>query len=194
MTAPAEDAPRLGLDTATPFLALALWSPAGGTLASRAPRVERAHAARIVPELDALFAEAGVSRGGIAAVTVGVGPGSYTGVRVGVAAARALATAWGVPLGGASTLTQIAWGGLGDGETGVAALDARRGNVYAAPYERRGSSLIPLAPPAKAPRETWRRWWTDAGPGARWLEDAPPDASWAARRPPAGAPPEPVYE
>lgn len=179
---------RLGLDTATPYLSLALWSQ-GDTLASRRSRIGREHAAVLLPQLEELLSEAGVGRGEVRAVTVGVGPGSYTGVRVGLAAARALATAWSVPLGGASTLAQIAWGALSEGESGAAAVDARRGNVYAALYRRSGDDLVELAPARKATREELKATWRDA----RWLEDLPPDASWAARQAPGHAPSEAVY-
>lgn len=180
----------MGLDTATTFLALALWSPERGLLARRAPQVERAHAARLIPELDALFAAGGVARHEVQAIIVGVGPGSYTGVRVGLAAARALETAWGVPLGGAGTLAQIAAGGLEVGETGLAVLDARRDNVYAAAYHRTGpDDLRCLEAPAKRARDEVRAAW----PQARWLEGLPPDAGWAASRPVGEKPPTARY-
>lgn len=180
---------RLGLDSAGPYLASALWSPTAGVLARRAPRVDRAHAARVIPELEALLADAALPRDAVRAVTVGVGPGSYTGLRVGLAAARALATAWSVPLGGACSLAQLAWGALAPGETGVAVLDARRGNVYAAAFRRDGDELTVLVGAAKRPRGEVERAW----PEARWLEDLPPDASWAAMRPPGERPAEAVY-
>lgn len=180
---------RLGLDSSGPYLASALWSPTEGVLARRAPRVERAHAARVVPELDALLADAAVPRDALRAVTVGIGPGSYTGLRVGLAAGRALATAWSLPLGGACSLAQVAWGALEPGETGAAVLDARRGNVYVAVYRREGDTLSELAAAAKRPRDEVARAW----PEARWLEDLPPDASWAAMRPPGERPAEAVY-
>lgn len=180
---------RLGIDSAGPYLALALWDPSEGVLARRAPHVERAHAARIVPELAALLADAARSRGDVRAVTVGIGPGSYTGLRVGLAAARALATAWDVPLGGACSLAQVAWGALAPGETGVAVLDARRGNVYAATFRRAPRELALLAPAAKRPRDEVAEAW----PHARWLEGLPPDAAWAAMRPPGERPAEAVY-
>lgn len=126
----------LGLDCATRFLALALWDERRGTLASFVEDVGREHAARVVNEIAALFERAGVARGALAGVGVGVGPGSYTGVRVGVATARGLGRAWDVPVAGTSTLAAMAAGGLAPGETGVAAVDARRGNVYAALYRR----------------------------------------------------------
>lgn len=180
---------RLGLDTAGPHLSMALWSPRAGLLARRAPRVERAHAARIVPELDALFDEAGVRRGAVAAITIGVGPGSYTGLRVGLAAGRAMATAWSVPLGGADSLASLAWGALAPGATGVAVMDARRGNVYAAVFERDEHGLTEVVPAAKRPRDEVATAW----PTATWIEDVPPDATWAAMRPPGERPAEAVY-
>jgi tRNA threonylcarbamoyladenosine biosynthesis protein TsaB len=180
---------RLGLDTAGPYLALALWSPDAGVLARRAPRVDRDHAARVVPELEAVLSDAGVAKPEVAAVTVGVGPGSYTGLRVGIATARALATAWRVPLGGACSLAQLAWGALAPGETGLAVLDARRGNVYAAAFRRDDDRLVELAPPAKRPRPEAAAAW----PEARWLEGVAPDAIWAAMRPPGERPAAAVY-
>ena len=171
---------RLGLDSAGPHLALALWSPGVGVLAQRAPRVDRAHAARIVPELDALLSDAGVARSDLRAITVGVGPGSYTGVRVGIAAARGLAAALDLTVGGVDSLALIAWGGLAPGESGLAALDARRGNVYVGLYRRDAGGLVTLEPAAKRPRDEVRA----LHPDVRWLEDGVPDASWAAMRPP----------
>ena len=168
---------------------MALWSPTAGPLARRAPRVERDHAARIVTELEQLFDEAGVRRDAVAAVTVGVGPGSYTGLRVGLAAAHAMTTAWSVPLGGADSLASLAWAALAPGETGVAVMDARRGNVYAAVYRRVEHDLRTVAPAAKRPRDEVAMAW----PSASWIEDVAPDATWAAMRPPGERPAEAVY-
>jgi len=180
---------RLGLDTAGPHLAMALWSPDAGVLARRAARVEREHAARIVTELDGLFEEGGVRRGAVAAITVGVGPGSYTGLRVGVAAGRAMATAWNVPLGGADSLAMLAWGALAPGQTGAAVMDARRGNVYAAVFRREVHGLTEIVPAAKRTRDEVAGAW----PAATWIEDVPPDATWAAMRPPGERAAEAVY-
>lgn len=180
---------RLGIDTAGPHLALALWSPDRGTLAARAPRVERAHAARIVPELEGLLQDAALSRDELAAVTVGTGPGSYTGLRVGIAAARGLATGLALPLGGVDSLALIAWGGLEPGETGIAVLDARRGNVYAGSYRRDGDGLVRLREPEKLARDEARAW----EPDARWLEGAVPSAIWAAMQQPGRLAAVPAY-
>lgn len=127
---------HLGIDSATRFLSLAVWSPERGLLAEYREDVGRDHAARIVLEIERLFARARIERSSVTAVGVGVGPGSYTGVRVGIATGKGLARAWGVPLAGAPTLAALALAGLLPGESGIAALDARRGNVYAARYRR----------------------------------------------------------
>ena len=113
----------LGIDTATPYLALALWSPSG-TLASFSEEIGRDHAKRVLPDLETLFSRAGVAKTDLVAIGVGLGPGSYTGLRVGIATARGLARGLGVPVGGRSTLEAIAFGRLELGEKGIIALDA----------------------------------------------------------------------
>lgn len=180
---------HLGLDTATVHLSLSLWSPEAGLLARRSEHAGRGHAARWPGALEALLAEAGVSRHALGAIGVGVGPGSYTGVRVGIAAALGVAYGLDVTVSGGDTLAALAAGALADGETGVAVLDARRGNVYAGAYHRAGDELTPLAEPAKLPRDEVRARW----PRARWLEDAPPDATHHARRARLGPSPQARY-
>ena len=143
----------LGIDTATPYLCLALVNAEGEVLARFAQRVERDHAKRIIPELEQLLASAKVSKHDLQGIGVGVGPGSYTGLRVGISAAKGLAAALKIGLRGESTLAAIAWAELVDGE-GTAALDARRGNVYAATYERVGEGLKEVRAPHKTPLET----------------------------------------
>lgn len=152
---------RLGIDTATRFLCIGLWDEAYGCLARYSEEVGRDHASRIVPELRRLLERNGAEKRRPDAIGVGIGPGSYAGMRVGIATAKGLARAWGVPLGGVSTLASIAAGGLRAGQRGVALLDARRGNVYAAsfaaeeaPDARQGSRLVMLHGPVKIARET----------------------------------------
>ncbi|MBB6097777.1 tRNA threonylcarbamoyl adenosine modification protein YeaZ [Deinobacterium chartae] len=118
----------LALDTATPWLALALVAP--HVTLERTPRVERDHAARIALEVRALFEEAGLEPRADR-IALGVGPGSYTGVRVGASYALGLATAWNAPVLGLSTLEAIA--AQRDGVM-AASLDARKGNVYGGVY------------------------------------------------------------
>ena len=176
MTAGA-DAVCLGIDTATPYLVVAVWSRAAGLLAASAERVERGHSRLLIPTLEAALGEAGVARSAIGALAAGNGPGSYTGLRVGAAAVRGLARALGVPLRGCDTLAAMAYGALADGQEGVAMLDARRGNVYAGRYRREVDELLTLAAPQKLSRGEA----TASPAGVLLIEDVPPDPTYLAR-------------
>lgn len=167
----------LGIDTATPFLALALWSPENGTSARFEERLERDHAKRLLSELGSLLSEAGVDKRQLAGVGVGLGPGSYTGLRVGVAAAQGLARGLGVALGGGSTLQAVAAGTLVANEKGVIALDARRGHVYGSVFHRQGEVVHTLEDERKWERNDLQR----AFPDLPYFEDKVPDASFLAK-------------
>ena len=92
----------------------------------------RDQAARLVPAVETVLAEAGVGRRDLALLAVTVGPGSFTGVRVGLAAARGLSLGLGVPLAGLSTTSVL----LAQARTGdrvvVAAIDSRLGDWFCA--------------------------------------------------------------
>jgi len=134
----------LGLDTATAGTAVALWAPGG-------PEVERrddppagarpAHAQRLLPLVEEVLAAAGASWDDVERIAVGVGPGGFTGLRLGVATARALAQARGCELVGVSSLEALAAGARGDAPV-VAAIDARRGEVFAAAYPGFGPAAL----------------------------------------------------
>jgi tRNA threonylcarbamoyladenosine biosynthesis protein TsaB len=82
----------------------------------------------------------------IARIGVGMGPGSFTGLRIGIATARALAQARGVPLVGIGTLEVIARRlGADDAVTSLAVLDARRGEAFAAAWRAGERLLVPVA-------------------------------------------------
>ena len=85
--------------------------------------------------LDCL-SQAGLAMGDVDAVLVGRGPGSFTGVRIGIATAKGLACGLGSALFGASTLDAVAWGAWAAGERGLLAVvdDAMRGEVYPGVY------------------------------------------------------------
>ena len=167
----------LGIDTATPYLTLALWSSERGTLAAFSEEVGRDHAKRVLPELETLFDRASVPKTDLTGIGVGLGPGSYTGLRVGIATAGGLARGLNVAVGGCSTLEAIAFGQLQAGERGIIALDARRGNVYAGVFERQEESIETLETISKRNRDEVQA----AHPGLRLLEDKPPDAVYLAR-------------
>lgn len=169
----------LGIDTATPFLALALWSPSRGVLERVSERVEREHAKRLPGELDGLFKRVGVSREALRGIGVGLGPGSYTGLRIGIATAEGLARGLGVPLRGLPSLEAMAAGVLAGNEVGeaVVALDARRGNVYAGVFSVVGKRVRTVAPIEKVNRETLRARY----PEHPSFEGIAPDAGYLAR-------------
>jgi tRNA threonylcarbamoyladenosine biosynthesis protein TsaB len=95
----------LAIDTATGACSVALIAADGTLFAETHEIVGRGHAERLVPMIAELTAARPVSR-----IAVGCGPGSFTGIRVGIAAARGLALGWGVPLTGVSSLALVAAG------------------------------------------------------------------------------------
>jgi N6-L-threonylcarbamoyladenine synthase len=103
---------------------------------------------RLMPALDTLFAANNLDKGDVACVVCGLGPGSFTGVRIGAATAKGIARGLGVPLFGVSTLDAVAWGAwLANtrGNLGVVA-DAMRGEVYPARFRLDDSGAARLDP------------------------------------------------
>jgi tRNA threonylcarbamoyladenosine biosynthesis protein TsaB len=136
----------LGLDTATPATAVALRLSDGSILRARddPDAGERpGHVTRLLSMAQALLEQAAVTWRQLDRVAVGVGPGTFTGLRIGVATARGLAQALDVELVGVSSLRVLATGAAASqaqdeqevGAHGVlAVIDARRGEVFAAAY------------------------------------------------------------
>jgi tRNA threonylcarbamoyl adenosine modification protein YeaZ len=123
----------LGFDTATPAVTVALSSD-GVVLAERAVVDARRHGELLAPGIAGVLHEAGVDRRSLSAVVVGVGPGPFTGLRVGVMTARTLGMVLGVPVLGVCTLDALALAAGLSGEFRVA-TDARRREVYWAAYD-----------------------------------------------------------
>jgi tRNA threonylcarbamoyl adenosine modification protein YeaZ len=114
-------------------VALARGEAGGATiLARRSERIVRGHAERLMPMVDEVLAEAGSAYADLERIAVTTGPGSFTGVRVGVAAARALALALEIPAVGVGVLEALAAPMLRSEQAGTAAaaLDAKRGQIY----------------------------------------------------------------
>lgn len=168
----------LGFDTATPATAVGLRLADGATLqAHDIPESgERpGHATRLLPLADRLLAQAGIDWRSLQRVAVGVGPGTFTGLRVGVATARGLAHSLAIDLVGVSSLHALSHQALLDGPPGsvlvrdalhrgppgsvlahnalhqgppvsvLAAIDARRGEVFAGGWSRDGELFAPCA-------------------------------------------------
>ena len=114
----------LALDTATPAVTVAL-ADGDRLLAERTTVDARRHGELLAPAIDAVLAEAGVDRTALTAIAVGVGPGPFTGLRVGLVTARTLGAVLGIPVLGVCTLDVLALGSGLDGEFRVV-TDARR--------------------------------------------------------------------
>ncbi len=123
----------LAVETATAAPSLALWR-GGALLGERAADPSRATAEALLPALDALLAAASVALAAVEGFAVSIGPGSFTGLRIGVATVKGLAFGTGRRAVGISTLAAIAGHASGPGPV-AAVLDARRGEVYAAGFE-----------------------------------------------------------
>jgi tRNA threonylcarbamoyladenosine biosynthesis protein TsaB len=132
----------LGFDTATPAVSVALHD--GERVLSAACAVDtRRHAELLAPMIAKVMADADVARGDLGAVAVGVGPGPYTGLRVGVVTARVLGSVLGLPVHGVCSLDIIAASAAsaasaGPGREFLVATDARRKEVYWARYDAAG--------------------------------------------------------
>jgi tRNA threonylcarbamoyl adenosine modification protein YeaZ len=119
----------LCLDTATPDVAAAAVDTATGEVWAQTVRDPRGAGERLMPLAIAALAAAGVSLREVGAIAVGLGPGPYTGLRVGVVTAATLGLALGVPAFGACSLDVWADGSC------LVATDARRREVFWAAYE-----------------------------------------------------------
>jgi len=84
---------------------------------------------------------------------VAVGPGSFSGIRIGLATVKGMAIALGKPVAGVSCLDILAWQVLEEADTGTAMIDAKRGEVYAASYEKVSGKIVLLDGPALIGRE-----------------------------------------
>jgi tRNA threonylcarbamoyladenosine biosynthesis protein TsaB len=132
----------LGLESATALGGLALVADDGQLLGEVTLRNHESHSERLLPALEWLLATLGHALGDIAAVAVSQGPGSFTGLRSGIATAKGLAFSLRVPLYGVSTLDALA-ANAPAGDTDVCAvLNARRGEVFRAFF--RGGAPAPL--------------------------------------------------
>jgi tRNA threonylcarbamoyladenosine biosynthesis protein TsaB len=152
----------LGFDTATPAVSVALHD--GDRVIAEAFAVDaRRHSELLMPMITKVMAEAGAARTELTAVAVGVGPGPYTGLRVGVVTARVLGSVLGVPVPGVCSLDIMAAAVLAGpvladsvladpmladpvraarpGREFLVATDARRKEVYWARYDAAGRRL-----------------------------------------------------
>jgi len=138
----------LALDAALAACSAAVWR--GGAVAAGCRETPgRGHAERLIPMVEKVMAEAGVAYGALDALAVTVGPGTFTGVRIGLAAARGLALALGRPLVGVTTFAAIAAAVRPDGPFAVV-LGAGREHLYVQTFDATGAAASGPALAARA--------------------------------------------
>lgn len=151
----------IGFDTSTAATSVCVVR-ADGRVFEHVPPVDAlarppAHGRELLPALARLLAKAGIGFADVRAVAVGRGPGTFTGLRIGVATARAVAIARAIPIHPVSSLAALA--APIDAPVSVPVIDAKRGEVFAALY-REGRELVPAF--AATPEEAAARLGGDA--------------------------------
>lgn len=126
----------LAIDTATEACSAALWNT--GEICAHFELCPREHTQRILPVVQDILSQSGVTLAELDALAFGRGPGSFTGVRIGIGIAQGLALGAELPMIGVSTLATMAQGAFrkGGATRVLAAIDARMGEVYWAEYVR----------------------------------------------------------
>jgi tRNA threonylcarbamoyladenosine biosynthesis protein TsaB len=144
----------LAFDTSTDYLLVAL-SKKGEFFSQVFRYLPRAHQENLLFTVDNLLKKHSLSISRINLIVVGLGPGSYTGMRIGVSVAKGISLSLGLPVVGISTLKAISEVFLGKKEHIVPVLDAKRGEVYFAVYE--GKTGDEVFPPSAGKVENLRK-------------------------------------
>ncbi len=207
----------LAIDTALDACAAAVLDTGrGGLIAQASQAMKRGHAEALMPLIAGVMKEAGLPFAALDRIAVTTGPGSCTGLRVGLSAARGIALAANKPAVGLTTLSAYAAPVIGEDETHpiISAIDARHDQVYFQVVGGDGSSLIEpqVAPIAEALQASRfgapylvgnaaqilaERWPADAPPPIKVDPQPAPDIGWVAwlgaAADPATAPARPFY-
>lgn len=136
----------LGITTATQQVGAAIGGHEGVLASAHSARGKR-HAETLVPSIDFLRKQARIDLHEISVIAVDIGPGLFTGLRVGIAAAKAMAHALRVPMIGISSLDLLAWPVRHTSREIVAVIDARRGEVFHARYRSTPGGIQRVAGP-----------------------------------------------
>lgn len=102
------------------------------------------HSEQLMPHIADMLDKASVGKADIDGIVVSIGPGSFTGLRIGLATAKGLAFAWQTPIVGIETPTSLAWNFVGNADKICPLIDAQKGNVYASVYKWNRSVLETL--------------------------------------------------
>jgi tRNA threonylcarbamoyladenosine biosynthesis protein TsaB len=206
----------LAIDTALEACSAAVLDPAGGITASESLAMARGHAEALMPLIARVMSGSGIEFAQLDRIAVTTGPGSFTGLRVGISAARGIALAAGKPAIGLSTLAALAAPLIAtdDGTQVVAAIDARHEHIYLQVFGANGRTLVgprvaSLRDAARAAMAAQVRivgsaankmaaaWPKGAEPPLSVEQRAAPDIEWIARLGAAAtddhSPPKPLY-
>jgi tRNA threonylcarbamoyladenosine biosynthesis protein TsaB len=190
----------LAIDTALDACAAAVLDTGSGRLvAQESQAMKRGHAEALMPLIGRVVVESGIGFAGLDRIAVTTGPGSFTGLRVGLSAARGIALAANKPVVGITTLTAYAapFVSLNDEHPVVSAIDARHDQVYLQVVSGNGGSLIgPQVAPIEQALMTWQfgaphlvgnaagiladRWPAHAVPPFTVNANPAPDIAWVA--------------
>jgi len=130
----------LAVDTSTNVCTAALMKDRGPAH-EISVEVRSGHSGRLLPVIDTLFGLSPFSKEDVGLIAVGVGPGSFTGIRIAIATARGLSLALGCPLVGVNTLDALAWGALPSALPVMPVIDARKSEVFCRLYAPDGNPL-----------------------------------------------------
>jgi tRNA threonylcarbamoyladenosine biosynthesis protein TsaB len=158
----------LAFDTATPDTVVVLGGAAAPEIELRhspAAGERPGHASQLLALCGDALAQAALAWSDVERIGVGVGPGTFTGLRIGVATARALAQSRGAQLVALSTLEALATGAASDGPV-LACLDARRGEAFTAAWHAGAAVHPPAATPPGGLAELVGDGWLAVGDGA----------------------------
>ncbi|MFZ5597600.1 MAG: tRNA (adenosine(37)-N6)-threonylcarbamoyltransferase complex dimerization subunit type 1 TsaB [Bacillota bacterium] len=133
----------LGIETATPVAGVAV-AYRDRVLSARIINNKKTHSGHLVPMIRSVTEEAGISPGDLNGIAVSSGPGSFTGLRIGMTTAKTLAQALGIPIVGVSTLDALAYPLTGLANLICPILNARKNEVYTAVYDGSGGALKKL--------------------------------------------------
>ncbi len=139
----------LGIEAATPVASVGIVGE-NGILAEKTVNNKRTHSVNLLPMVKEAVGNARLRREDIEGIAVSSGPGSFTGLRIGMAIAKTLSQAWNIPIVGVSTLDSLAQSLAGHGNFICPLLNARKNELYTAIYKSEGFNLRLLEGPVAA--------------------------------------------
>ncbi len=140
----------LGIETSTKTGSVAVVSE-DGVVAQYSLNIEVTHSERLMATVDRVLRDTGLGMANMDGFAVACGPGSFTGLRIGISAVKGLALATGRPVAAVPTLQALAWNVPHAAFPVCPLLDARKNEVYAALYRFEGAALVQTMPEAAIP-------------------------------------------